>query len=158
MRRAYGFTLVEVLVVMGLMAILAGLAFTNFIRPQNQASLDSIVSTLVADIKSQQIKAMSGDSVSASTAQAHGVYIQSGSYTLFKGTSYSGSDTDNYTVAADTGVTLSTTLPSTQVVFTKGTGDVTGFIAGQNTITITSSGTGTSKTLTLNRYGAITVN
>ncbi len=153
-----GFTLVEILVVMGLIAILSGVAFINFIRPQNQASLDSIVATLVADLKSQQTKAMAGDGVSAPAAQAHGIYVQSGSYTLFKGSAYSGADTDNFVVSSDTGTTLSTTLPSTQAVFTKGSGDVAGFIAGQSTITVTSSGTGVSRTITLNRYGALTVN
>jgi hypothetical protein len=132
--------------------------FVNFVRPQNQASLDSVVATLIADIKSQQTKAMAGDSVSVSSAQAHGIYVQSGSYTLFKGTSYSGSDSDNFVVTADTGISLSATLPSSQVVFTKGSGDITGYIAGQNTITVTSSGTSTSKTVTLNRYGVLTVN
>lgn len=158
MRRvAHGFTLVEILVVMGLMAILGTMAFTNLIRPQNQASLDSIVTTLLADLKSQQIKAISGDSLSAATAQAHGIYVQNSNYTLFKGSSYSGSDTDNFVVSVDTGLTLSTTFPTSQVVFTKGSGDVTGFTAGQNTITVTSSSTG-SKVITLNRYGAVTVN
>ena len=155
---AKGFTLVEVILVMGMLAVIAGVVFVNQIRPQNVASLDGVAATLVADIKSQQVKAMAGDSVSASSAQAHGVRIQSGTYTLFKGSSYSAGDTDNFTVTAATGVTLSTTFASSVLIFTKATGDITSFVNGQNTITLTSAATGTSKVITLNRYGAVTVN
>ncbi len=157
MRRAAGFTLVEILVVMGLFAVAASLTYINFITPQNTVSLGGSVSTLVADLKSQQTKAMAGDSGSASSAQAHGVYVQSGQYTLFKGSSYSAGDSENYTVTAPTGVTFSTTLTGTQVVFTKGSGDFTSFSIIHNAITVTSS-SGSSKVITLNRYGAITVN
>lgn len=151
-----GFTLIEVLLVMGLLAALSGLTIINLTRPQTRASLDGIVATLVADLRSQQIKAMAGDSLTAASAQAHGVYVQSGAYTLFKGASYSSSDADNFVVQADAGVALNTTLPSTQVVFTKGSGTFSGFASGQNSITV--SNAGESKVITINRYGVVAVN
>lgn len=158
MRRAAGFTLVEILVVMGLFAVTVGLTYINFLQPQNTASQGGAATTLVADLKSQQTKAMAGDSGSASSAQAHGVYVQSGSYTLFKGSSYSAGDSDNYVVQAPTGVTFSTTFTSSQMVFAKGSGDFISYSATHNTITVNSSSTGVNKVITLNRYGAITVN
>jgi prepilin-type N-terminal cleavage/methylation domain-containing protein len=158
MKRAAGFTLVEILVVMGLFGVAAGLTYINFIRPQNTVSLDGAVKTLMADIKSQQTKAMAGDSGSASSAQAHGIYVQSGQYTLFKGSTYSAGDTDNFVVLAPTGVTFSTSFTDTQVVFTKGSGDFTGYSASTNTVTVSSGPTSENKVITLNRYGAITVN
>ncbi|HSE61383.1 MAG TPA: prepilin-type N-terminal cleavage/methylation domain-containing protein [Candidatus Saccharimonadales bacterium] len=154
--RQPGFTLVELLLVMGLVAVLAGITSVNLFSPQTKANINSLTDRLAADIKSQQIKAMSGDSMSASAAQEHGVYIQTGTYTLFKGTAYSGADTDNIPIASEGGVTLSTTFPSTQVVFDKGSGEVIGFTNGSNTITL--SGSGETKTITINRYGAVTVN
>jgi prepilin-type N-terminal cleavage/methylation domain-containing protein len=151
-----GFTLVEVLVVMGLSAILFGLASINLIKPQTTATLAGTTNTLVTDLRSQQIKAMSGDSISASSAQAHGIYVQSNQYTLFKGTSYSAGDTDNFVVTLDAGVTLSSTLASGRVVFTKATGAFTGFSGSANTITVTAGGS--SKVITLNRYGSVSIN
>jgi prepilin-type N-terminal cleavage/methylation domain-containing protein len=157
-RRQAGFTLVEVLIVMGLMAVLITMTTISLIRPQTSASIASTVSQLVNDLKAQQLRSMSGNSGSATSAQANGVYVQSGTYTLFKGSTYSAGDADNFAVSVTNGVTLSTTFASTQVVFTKGTGEVTGFSAGANTITVTNATSGQTKTITLNRYGVITVN
>lgn len=99
---------------------------------------------------------MVGDSATAASAQPYGIYVQASQYTLFKGTVYSGSDTDNFVVSPD-GVAFSTAFPSSQVVFAKGTGEVNGFANGSNTITITNN-TGDAKTITINRYGVPTVN
>ncbi len=118
-----GFSLLEVMVVMGLVAILAALTVTNLIRPQTTASLDGVVSTLMADIKSQQLKAMVGDSISAASAQEHGVRIQPTTYTLFKGASYSAGDTDNFTLQQGSDISLSTTFPSSVLIFTKAAGE-----------------------------------
>lgn len=153
-----GFTLIEVLLVIGLMGILTVLVVVNLVRPQTSASLDGTVNTLVADIKSQQLKAMSGESLSATTAQEHSIRLQTNNYTLFKGTTYSGADADNFVVTLQTGITLANTFPSGTLIFSKASGEISGFTAGSNTITITNSISGQAKTITLNRYGAITVN
>lgn len=153
-----GFSLLEVLVVMGLIAILTGLTVTNLIRPQTTASIDGVVNTLAADIKSQQLKAMVGDSLSASSAQEHGVRVQPTNYTLFKGASYAGGDTDNFTLQQGSDISLSTTFPSSVLIFTKAAGEVSGFVNGSNTITVTNTVSGQVKTLTVNRYGAVTIN
>lgn len=152
-----GFTLIEILIVMGIVAILAGLASVNLVRPQTNASLGANTDVLEADLKNQQLKSMAGETGAASTAQAHGIYFQSDRYIIFKGNTYSAGDSENFTVMYETGVTGSTTLPSSQVVFNKGDGDVSGFTAGSNTVTLTNN-SGDSRVLTLNRYGAITVN
>lgn len=151
-----GFTLIEVLLVMGLIAIIAGLSTMSLIQPQKTVSLAGTVATVVADLKSQQIKAMGGDKVSAATAQAHGIYVQTDRYTLFKGASYSVADTDNFVVTMDDGTTLSTTnMVSSQMTFTKGTGAVTGF---SSTPTITVTAAGDSKVISVNRHGVVSIN
>lgn len=153
-----GFTLVELLVVMGILAVTTGMVTVSLVRPQTSAASTSIVNELVTDLKNQQFKAMMGDSGTATSAQAHGVYIQSNQYTLFKGSSYSSVDADNGVVATKSGTSLSTTLPSGQVVFAKGTGEVSGFVNGSNTINITNTATGGVTQIVINRLGVVTVN
>jgi prepilin-type N-terminal cleavage/methylation domain-containing protein len=151
-----GFTLVELLVVMALIGILTSLTVMNLVQPQRSASLNGTVDVLVADIKSQQLKAMAGDAQSASAAQQHGVYVEPTKYTLFKGTTYSAGDGDNFVVQPD-GVTFSTTFASSQLSFQKASGEPASFSGSTNTLTV-SNLAGESKTITVNRYGVVTVN
>lgn len=153
-----GFTLVELLVVMGLVAILGGLSFINLIRPQTSAALSGSVQTVLADLRSQQLKAMAGDSMSSSSAEPHGLYIEANRYTLFKGAAYSSSDSDNFVVPAESGVTFSSTLPSGRVLFNKGTGEVNGYSGSANAITITNTRSNESKVITLNALGVVSNN
>jgi prepilin-type N-terminal cleavage/methylation domain-containing protein len=155
--RQSGFTLVELLVVMGLLGIILGLTVVNMFKPQTDASLEGVVAPLVADIKAQQLRAMAGDSGSDGVTEPFGIRIQSNEYTMFKDAAYSAGSADNFSVSINAGITLSTNLPSSQVVFSKGSGDVSGFSAAANTITVTNSA-GSSKVLTINRYGSVAIN
>lgn len=154
--KSSGFTLIELLVTVLITAILLGLISINLGRPQTTANVTTSIDSLLNDLKSQQLLAMSGDKGSQTNAQPHGIYFQSTQYVLFAGTSYSASDSYNYTVALPASTRLTTTFPSSQVVFNTGAGDVQGFTNGSNTITLT-SGTLT-RTITINRLGALVVN
>jgi prepilin-type N-terminal cleavage/methylation domain-containing protein len=150
-----GFTLVELLVVMSIILVLFGLSTVALGQPQATTnSLDS-VNTLINDLKTQQLTAMAGAEGSNTTQQPAGIFVQSNQYTLFTGSSYSAGNSYNYIFSAPTGVTFSTTFPSTTVLFNKGDGAVSGFTAGNNTITITTSSG--SKVITITKFGAITV-
>lgn len=150
-----GFTLVELLVVMTILLILFGLSTVALGQPQATTSSQDTVSTLVNDLKTQQLAAMSGTVGSASSQQPTGIYIQSNQYTLFTGSVYNAGDSYNYVFTAPTGVSFSATFPSSTVLFSKGDGAVSGFTAGSNTITITTSSG--SKLITITRFGAINV-
>jgi prepilin-type N-terminal cleavage/methylation domain-containing protein len=153
-----GFTLVELLVVMGLFAILAGMTTVSLIGPQAAAPVSASVNEIVADLKNQQLKAMMGDSGSATAAQPHGVYIQTNQYTLFKGATYSAADADNIVIPAKDGVSLGANFPSSQVVFSKGSGELTSFTDGSNSISVESSISGDVTQIIINRLGAVTIN
>lgn len=152
--RESGFTVIELLVVLTIIALLFALSTINLGQAQVTASVSTVTSTLLADLKNQQILAMSGGVGSTSSQQPHGIYIQSNEYTLFDDSSYNSGDSSNYTVDLNS-ITMSTTLPSDQVVFNAGDGAVAGFTSGDNTITVI--GNGESETITINRFGAITV-
>jgi type II secretory pathway pseudopilin PulG len=150
-----GFTLVEALVVTGLIVVLFGLGVVGLGQPQTSTDNVSAVETLVNDLKAQQTAAMAGTTGSSTSRQSAGVYVQAAQYTLFTGSSYSAADSYNYVVPTPSGVSLSSTFPGGIVLFNKGAGDVSGFTAGNNTITVTSGSS--TRVITITRYGAITV-
>lgn len=155
----------ELVIVMSVIALLTGFTTINLIRPQTTATGSSALNTLVSDLKEQQIKAMAGDSedqTGASAAQPHGIFIEANKYTLFRGPSFNPAEPNNFTVNLETGLALSNTFPPSgptgEIVFEKRSGEVSGYISGSDTITITNTQTGEQKTITVNRYGTVTVN
>ncbi|MBC7581919.1 type II secretion system protein [Aeromicrobium sp.] len=150
-----GFTLVEALVVTGILVILFAVGAVNLGQPQTNARSISAVDTLVNDLKSQQIAAMAGATGSTAAQQAAGIFVQSNQYTLFNGASFSAGNSYNYMFTPAIGVAFGTTFPGGIILFTKGAGELSGFTAGNNTITVTAGGV--SKVITISRFGAVTV-
>jgi hypothetical protein len=140
---------------MGVILVLFGLSTVALGQPQAITNSSDTLDTLVNDLKTQQLAAMVGTTGSGTSQQPAGIYVQSNQYTLFTGSSYSAGNSYNYVFAAPTGVSFSTTLPSGIVLFNKGDGSVSGFTAGSNTITMTTSSG--SKVITITRFGAVTV-
>lgn len=151
-----GFTIIETLVVLVVFIALIGLGYINIVGTERRAPITATVDTLVGDMRGQQTKAMTGDSQTGSTSADYGIYFQANSYTLFKGTSYNAGDMANAVTPIPTYVAISTTLPGSSVIFTKGSGDVAGFSSSGNTITVTQTLTGEHKVISINRYGAVT--
>lgn len=153
-----GFTLIELIMVMGLFSLLTAFASINLLRPQTQASLDGVVISLVSNMRQQQLKAMAGDTDGTAQAQPFGVRFNSNNYILFRGASFNPSEPTNFTVTIEGDVSLTTNLPSSQVIFSRQSGEVAGFTAGSNTVTITNNTNGENKVISINRLGVVTVN
>ncbi len=152
-----GFTLVEVLVVGGIIAVLLALGSSNILNFQRRSHLRTTTSTFIADLNRQRFRAMSGDTQGRSTIDSYGVYLGTNTYVLFHGTTYSAGNSDNVTIPFESPVTLqSTTFPGSTVIFTKGSGEISGFNPAQNTITLLNTSSNETLTITLNQYGTIT--
>ncbi len=147
-----GFTMVELLLIMGIFAILASFTSISFFGSLKGANLDQTYQILLADLRQTQAKAMSGTSSSGSAVAGWGIKLLPSSYVIFPGTSYVAGNTSNIVVNLTTDVSLTSTFPTSQVVFESGSGDVVGYSSSSNSITI-QSGT-RIKTFNLNRYGA----
>ncbi len=126
-----GFTLVEVMIVMGMVATLAGFAIVRVTQVARRAPLTATVEVLISDLRGQQSKAMTGVS-----AASYGIALSD--------------------ISLPENITISTTFGGSIINFTKGSGDVVGFSPGNNTITLTQTLTAETKTITINRYGAVT--
>ena len=153
-KREHGFTLIELLLVMGIAAILLTFISVNLLKSQRTTSLATAVDTLVADLKSQQIKAMNGTSADGSTVSSYGVTFGSGKYTLFHGETDPHNSTD-FDVAFDGPLTvaLSPAGYASELVYEKLTGEIKNF-ASPTTVTV-SNGIET-KVITVNKLGVIT--
>lgn len=154
-----GFTLVELLVVMGIFAILASFATINLIQPQTQATLNTTVPQITTDIKTQQIYAMSGESNGLSSPQLHGIYFGTTSYTLFAGNSYDSENPSNLEVELEQGLVIeNVTFLDNQVVFRRGSGEIRNFDSANNTFDIRNTVSNEVINFEINRYGAIETN
>lgn len=150
-----GFTLIELVVVMGIFALIAGISSVGFFTTYAQSNLGAAEDVLMADLKTAQSRAMSGLGQNGASLPGWGLKITgSGEYKIFPGTTYDSSNTGNLATTLAQGVTISTTLPTSQIAFTRSSGEVVSFVNNQNTITLTSGNL--SKIITLNAYGTIT--
>ena len=152
-----GFTLIELLVVMGILAVLFTYGSINLLSLQNKTYLNSNLITLVSDIQRQQQKSMLGETFGGANTFNFGIYFEPSQYTLFQGTVFSPSDPTNLIIPLERNIQLSSiTFPSSLLVFTKGSGEVVGFVAGSNSVQLRDAMTGDQKTITFNKYGVIT--
>ncbi len=150
-RKQQGFTLIELGIVLAIMAIMLTLAVVSLSGVQQQAYSGKSLEILISDIKLQQTKAMNGASDDGNTYR-YGIHFETDTYTLFQGDTYTPSDSRNFTVTLDGQLTFSSvTFPNSQIVFEKGSGEIVGFTAGNNTFGF-SDGT----TIGLNALGVFT--
>ena len=143
-----GFTLLELLMVMGIASILLSLTTINLTKVHRNVSVSASSDTLIADLKSQQIKAMSG-----SDNESFGIHFSSSnSYILFKGTPYV-ADPADFTVTLDDPITVAITNPpaNQEIIFSK----VSGEVGEEKTIRITNTAGSEEQTLTINKLGVI---
>lgn len=151
-----GFTLIEAIIVTALLSLLVSIASFALLRPQATASVEAVAGVLISDIKGQQLRAMVGDGGSQGP---FGIHFTQDRYILFQGQQYEAFDPNNFAVVLDSGVRLiDITWPNGELIFAKRSGEVSDFTDEQNTTTVVHIGTGEQQTITINRFGAITIN
>ena len=150
-----GFTLVETVIVMGIVAILMGITTISVLRPQRRAGLNEVVQVLLSDLRSQQTKAMTGVTVQGAVPPGFGVYFETNRYILFSGASYNPSDPANTPVSVQVPNTVSAIrFAANTVVFLARSGEISGYTAGGDSVTIAQE-SGQTKTIQMNRYGVV---
>jgi prepilin-type N-terminal cleavage/methylation domain-containing protein len=112
---AAGFTLIEVLLSIAIIAILAGASVPVYASFQNRNTLDVATNTLVVGLRRAQGKAQG-----VAEDSQWGVRIETGSVTVFKGNNFVGRDTSFDEVYS---IVSSISLSGTQeYIFAKNTG------------------------------------
>jgi type II secretory pathway pseudopilin PulG len=152
-RSSSAFTLVETMLIMAIIGLLFGISSVLLSRLVPRANLVSSTETLTAELRSQQLRAMTGEKNAANQADQHGIYLEGNQYTLFSGSSFNPSATDNLVTALNSSVQLSTNFPDQSVVFARGGGEILNFNPSANTITLTDTLSGETRTIIFNSYG-----
>lgn len=147
-----GYSLVEITLVGSIIVVLVGLVTLNLFKFQHTSQLSSTVNSFIADYKEQQLKAMYGDTSGTGALSNYGIFFGTTSYTEFQNTY----GTSNFAVNLPNGIQFSTTFPSSQILFLKGSGMVSGFTSGKNTITLKDTVDGSQHIITVNQYGVVT--
>lgn len=147
-----GFSIIETLIVMAVFLSFLGLLSMNLINIEPRASINLATSTIIADIRKQQLKAMTGDTFNNLTAD-FGIYLESSRYILFPGNSYQGGAAGNsvFNLADNISIT-DIGFPSSIIVFQKGSGEIS---SGGNSFTVRNSVSSELKTITFNKMGAV---
>lgn len=138
-----GFTLIEMILTVGILGLLAGLSMPVYQSFDNRNELDITTQSLASALRRAQVYARSGHSDSG-----WGVEIQSTAATLFRGASFAGRDS-----AYDEVTTISQSTAVTgisEVLFAKlsGTPSTTGNVIFTNTNNET-------RTVTINAKGMV---
>lgn len=137
-----GFTLLELLLSVAIISLLAGLSLPVYRTLIIKNDLDVATTTIASSLRRAQVlsQAVDGDTT-------WGVKVQSGSITLFKGTSFTARDT-NFDEVFDAPTAIGV-AGVTEVVYTKFTG------LPQTTGTINLSTEADGRSVTINEKGTI---
>lgn len=156
MTRRLGLTLIEVVIVIGLITILASFTGFSFLRTRNVVSLDGVAANLETDIRSQQINSMNGFVQGGNSSPYYGIRFESNRYILFHSQTYSGSEPSNFAVNLDSDSRFSViNLPDSQLLFATQSGELSNFDPVRNFVTIENLNNQEQKTLYFNVFGTV---
>lgn len=153
-----GTSVLELVVVIGIFSILFGFIAVNVLNIESKASIQSSLTTLVADIKQQQIKAMSLEAGDGTEAKDQGLYFSQNSYTLFAGSSYVATGSGNFVVPLGNNVVFSSvSIPNRTLVFSKKSGEVSEYDANMHSVILQNTQNNETKTIQINKLGVLDV-
>ena len=153
-----GYSLPELLLVLSILGVLFSLTTINLFSSYHKNTLNTTISTLLADLKQQQLKTMVGDTEGQTTQNEYGVYFPPDglSYILFLGATYSPPDPANFAIKLNNDLQFSSILvPDRQIVFAKGSGEVANYNPSFANFTLENVRTDETKTIIINQFGTI---
>ncbi len=155
--RRNGFTIIELGIVMGIILTIIAVTVPNLLGARSQVEINSALQAILSDIKQQQLKAMLGDTEGRGVTDSYGVHFETESYTLFYGPTYQINKLGNSVVDLPGSLQFSgTNLPSAVIVFSPGSGEVAGLVAGADYFTLFNPANNQTRQATFNRLGVVT--
>lgn len=151
--RTRGFTLLELLIVIGVLVLLAGIILSSFSEFRNSKVLDTAVEDVLTVLSQAR-----GDTLASKDGYQYGVHLDADQVVLYRGATYSSIDPTNV------GVPLDGALEITSIALTGGGQNIlfdrlTGKTSQSGTFVIRVAGdTAKTRTITVNGTGIASVN
>lgn len=141
-----GFSLIEILVAIGILGIIFAIVMNGFMNSANKNTLDN-----QAVIVNSYITEARNNSVASLNNSEYGIKVSTSSINLFKGTSYSVGASDNKIYSLPSGLNLSSTFPqgASSFYFNR----VTGEPSATGTITVNQSKNNSVKVISIQKTG-----
>ncbi len=153
-RKQQGATLVELLVIMGVIGILARLVTLDLFRGQQRASLVVTKDTMISDIRKQQHRAMEGMTSSPGMYLDYSIRIENQRYILFPGTVFDENNPANDVVALDAILNIDPIqVPGNIITFSRISGEIRGYDEANHSVTLRNNQTGNQYTVQFNSLG-----
>lgn len=151
-----GFTLPEFILSLGILTTLFTIIAISLSYADQRTASETKTVVITTDIKGQQISAITGEAGASGSLSDHGIYFEQNRYILFRGSTYTPSNTTNFAIDLASNLEFSNiSLPNSQIVFSKISGEVTNYNSANNYIVLRNTTNGETQTITINRLGAI---
>ena len=129
-----GFTLIEIVIVLGIASILMAVGFSAFTSYRKSESLSKDTDLVVSVLQQARSQTLTGKN-----ATAYGVHFESGAVTLFTGSAYTAGASSNQRYPLSSDITLTTNIEGggSNVIFERITGETDHY--GTSAIRLTST-------------------
>lgn len=153
-----GFTLVEVLVVGFFITVLYMITVGSLFRGQRSTTLSEVSRQLIQDLRDAQFQAMVGKTASSGALLDQSVRFETDRYILYPGLVYDSGNSENRAVILPATMQFTDiTITGNSMTFSRGSGDIRSFIAGQDTVILSDVAIGKSDRFQINRRGVVSV-
>lgn len=155
-----GFTLVELLVVIGIVAVIFSLSALAVLNIQRSRLLESNSWAIVSLLRQAQNQALNGVSVDGTNQVNFGVHFDAANrqYILFQGDSFNPADHYNLVQEIPAGLEMILDLPAdNNIIFHKITGRVNNYDGAHHQVTLRHPADGRTVTINFNIMGGIDV-
>lgn len=108
----------EIVISIAVIGLLSAVAVVNFGGTRTNKILEITATNISFALEEAKSNALSGKG-----GENHGVYIGTNTFTVFSGSSYNSSDTDNRPQTIDGNLSITTTAPSNSIIFSRVSGN-----------------------------------
>ncbi len=145
-----GFSLVEILVVIGILGILTGIVAPKVVHFYNAYQMDALAQDLVQTLRSADMRSMQSEG--SSPYSVHLITGPGGSFTLFRGTNYAARDTSYDEMhPIPSALSLSYSGAGPDISFTK----IEGLTTNTGSITLSWPDGNQTRSMSVGTYGVV---